>query len=386
MKSNESDDLLRRVDALLGEDVGFEPEDLGEEPQEFRNFSNGYGTKPPIAAYNADFQSAPPPEPAPQQYRDFGSQESDDVIHSKPKKKGPGCCGCGCGMLLVVLGTVVVCLVAAVLWLFEAPASADTIGVKKPDTATVLLCGTDWEGARTDTMMLLYLSGSEKQVGLLSLPRDTYTITARGNAAKLNSAYGRNGSGAEGMEGLLDYVQEIIGYRPDGYVLVDMDLVPKLVDTMGGVTVDVPQSFELEGETLEEGVHHLTGSQVLQLLRFRSGYAMQDLGRVEVQRQVIQACMEQWVSLQNLGKIGQALELVEEYSLSSLHWRNYLWMGKAMLLSGGSIENDTLPGYATYRGGVSYYVLYRNQVAELVNQRYNPYQVTIEAEDLTIAE
>ncbi len=385
MRSNESDDLIKRVDALLGEDVVFQPEDLGEEPERFQNFSNGYGTRPQaaqpaISAYNADFKSAPRSQAVPRQYRDPDAQEEPMTV-SKPRKSASGC---GCGLTLV--GLVAVCLIASVFWLFAPPSSPDAIGAKKADTAAILLCGTDWEGARTDTMMLLYLSGSEKRVGLLSLPRDTYTITSGGYAAKLNSAYGRNGSGAEGMEGLLDYVQEIIGYRPDGYVLVDMDLVPKLVDTMGGVTVDVPQSFELEGETLERGVHHLTGSQVLQLLRFRSGYAMQDLGRVEVQRQVLQACMEQWVSIQNLGKVGTVLDLLESYSLSSLHWRNYLWMGKTVLLSGGSMENDTLPGYATYRGGVSYYVLEREQVAELVNQRYNPYQVTIDAEDLDIAE
>ena len=38
------------------------------------------------------------------------------------------------------------------------------------------------------------------------------------------------------------------------------------------------------------------------------------------------------------------------------------------------------------RGGASYFILYPEQVAELVSESYNPYTVDIDADDLDIAE
>ncbi len=379
-----------------------------------RNFSNGYGSGQPapqpepeptpvIPAYNADFLRASrnqadyvrgydDDEPVSGKRSHHISRGDDGYAppragrkQKRRREKRRGGCGCGCTTMLLMLLVLAAGVFALVHFFFAPPISEQSIGERKPDCATVLICGTDWEGARTDTMMLVYLNGREREIGLLSLPRDTYTLTAAGNAAKLNSAYGRNGSDEKGMEGLLDYVQEIIGYRPDGYVLVSMELVTQIVDLMGGLKVEVPMSFDLEGEHLEEGLQQLNGNQVLQLLRFREGYAMQDLGRVEVQRSVIQAAMEQWASPSHLKDVFSALNLVNNHSITSLNTRNCLWIGKVLLTSMGNITNDTLPGYATYIDGVSYYVLKRNDVAALINESYNPYRVTISPENLKIA-
>lgn len=241
-------------------------------------------------------------------------------------------------------------------------------------------------------MMLLYISGSEHQVNLVSLPRDTYTITAAGNGAKLNSAYGRNGTGEEGMEGLLDYVQDIIGYRPDGYVLVDFSMIVDVVDAMGGVEVEVPMDMSWETPeinfsfSVKEGLQTLNGNDVLGVLRYRHGYYNQDLGRVEMQRKVIKACMKQWLKVSNVTKLGTVLKLFQDRSLSNLSTANYLWAAlRVMSIGTGSIAMETLPGYPTMIGDQSCYVLYPDQVADMVNEVANPYQVTISADDLNIA-
>lgn len=323
------------------------------------------------------------------QYEEVLHEESAAPAPKRPAKKPQpkkGCCGCGCGALMVVFALIIAMAIGIGMWAFDMPEAADSIGQRKKDTAAVLICGTDKDGTRTDTMMLLYLSGSEKKVGLLSLPRDTYTIATAGYAAKLNSAYGRNNCGVEGMEALLDYIQDIIGYRPDGYVLVDMTTVPQIVDLMGGVEVDVPQTITQDSFTLEEGLQQLSGEQVLALLRHRKSYATADLGRIEVQRLVVEACMHQWVSLGKLDDIKQALDLIEETSITNMGTRNYLWVGKTLLKSlSGGITTETLPGYADYIGDASYYILNAGEVAEMINQSFNPYDVTIDVSDLNIA-
>ena len=284
-------------------------------------------------------------------------------------------------------------VVAAVLFVssfFEMPVSADSIGERKEKTCTILLCGTDKDGTRTDTMMLLYLDGGEGKIGLLSLPRDTLTITDEGKRAKLNSAYGRNGCGEEGMEWTMTYIQRIIGYRPDGYILVDMELVPKIVDLMGGVNVHLDHHIRVHTDGVEvyvpAGDQHLNGEEVLATLRYRYGYADADLGRVKVQRMVITECMKQWVSPTKIGLLPEALEMVQEESLTDLSVNNFLWIGKTILTGMDSMTSDTLPGYADMRGGASYFVLYPDRVAELINESYNPYTVEIDVDDLTIVE
>lgn len=403
-RDEEIDELLRQVDELLGEEDSddidlsrFTPEGTeDDEPMVYRNFSNNYGEEvrnfannygqgETIPAYNADFRRSPKEQPRAAQPIQPESRWEEPAPEPKKKKKKKKR-GCGCGTMILALILIIVGAVALVNWFVRPPQSAASIGQRKEDTATILLCGVDQDGTRTDTIMLLYLSGSENQARILSLPRDTYTITAAGNASKLNAAYARNGKGEEGMEGLLDYVQELIGYRPDGYILVDFSLVAQIVDVMGGIYYDVPQDMEVSGVSLKAGYQYLNGKQVLTLLRFRKGYATADLGRVQVQRDVIAACMEQWFTLDHLAYVGEALSTLENGSLSSLNLGNYIWMAKTILTGMDSLTGDTLPGYAAMRGGASYYILYPDRVAKLINESYNPYTVTITQSMLNIAE
>ena len=390
--SRDYEELSKRVDALLdGTDVPtantpagsddlaqYTPAGLDtEDGKTYQNFSNGYAQAPEAG------------------YRDHGGKKPTRAaraagqVRRKRRKKG-GCCGCGCATALLAAIALTVAAVLFVGSFFEMPVSEDSIGQRKEKTTTILLCGTDKDGTRTDTMMLLYLDGAENRVGLLSLPRDTLTRTSEGKRAKLNSAYGRNGCGEEGMEWTLNYVERIIGYRPDGYILVDMELVPKIVDLMGGVDVHLDHHIRVhtDGEEVyvPAGDAHLNGEEVLATLRYRYGYADADLGRVKVQRMVITECMKQWVSPAKLALLPDALELIQNESLTDLSVGNFLWIGKTILAGMNDMTSDTLPGYADMRGGASYFVLYPDQVAQLINESYNPYHTVIDADDLDIAE
>ena len=419
---NEMDELNRRFDDLFDEDDDdddidlYSPDLSDDDTVVYQNFSNGYGRKvrnysnnygdpdgepkkkapaarPAIPAYNQDFkQEQKRQSPHRGEYRDYG-RDSQPVISARKKKAEKprrGCCGCGCATVVLVLAALIGCAMLLLGSLFEMPMSDESLGRRKEDTAAILLCGTDKDGTRTDTMMLIYLDGSENQVGLLSLPRDTLTITDEGRRAKLNSAYGRNGCGEKGMGWTMTYVERIIGYRPDGYILVDMELVPKIVDLMGGVDVHLDHHIRVHTDGVEvyvpAGDQHLNGEEVLATLRYRYGYANADLGRVEVQRMVIKECMKQWVNPMKLAKLPDALELVQEESLTDLSVGNFLWIGKTILLGMENMSSDTLPGYADMRGGASYFILYPDQVAQLVSESYNPYTVDIDPDDLDIAE
>ena len=130
----------------------------------------------------------------------------------------------------------------------------------------------------------------------------------------------------------------------------------------------------------------LNGEEVLATLRYRYGYYNADLGRVEVQRMVISECMKQWVTPEKLELLPDALNMIQEESLTNLSVNHFLWIGKTILLGMDNMTSDTLPGYADMRGGASYFVLYPDRVAELINESYNPYTTEIDVDDLTIVE
>ena len=420
------DELMRKADQLLDDDApGAPDEDVPPAPwedlhfyanygnrygQDVRNYQNNYGHPeeprgpgpetepgPAIPAYNADFQDQGHSR-APRRNQREPYQEDDaprrpaPAKPAKPPKRRKKHRG-----LMLLLGIVLVrvaLVVGVYVWIrssIKMPETTQPIGARKEGAATVLLCGTDQEGTRTDTMMLLYLNAQEQAVTLVSLPRDTLTHTASGNDAKLNSAYGRNNGGEEGMEALLDYVADIIGYRPDGYMLITLDAFVDIVDLMGGVEFDVPMDMFYEDSSqdlfidLKEGKQTLDGYAAMGLVRFRKGYYDQDLGRVDVQRQFLSACMDQWLTLPNLVKLPQILSTMHASSESSLTTGNLLWIAYTAWRSGlGNLQTETLPGYADMLDGVSYYILDPEGVADVINRCCNPYTREIDASDLNI--
>ena len=288
-------------------------------------------------------------------------------------------------VLLLTIGAAVFHFLIA-----RAPQSEAALSARKKGCATILVAGTDEGGYRTDSMLLLNIERTEKAIHLVSIPRDTL-IFCEYSVPKINSAYGWASGGEAGMEQLLMRVGEIIGFQPDGYVLVDLSVFEQLVDTMGGVTFNVPVDMHYSDPSqnltidLSAGEQHLSGEQAMQVVRFRSGYAMQDLGRVETQRAFLSAAIKQWTSFKGLIHLPAALKLVSDASKTSLTARELIWLCEsALLCSRGEIQTRTLPGQASYIAGGSYYVLDAAGVCETINACCNPYEQAIAVSNLYI--
>ncbi len=364
---SEFDALLRRCSDLIGtEDPAAEPEYRPEDCEEPRSVP--------------EEQAAPSQKPT--------------TAARRTQKKKHGCLFRLLGLLtvlLVLLGIGAYMLrhsavhVLSLVGAAESP--AQSVGGQSPDgytrldgVCTILLAGTDGDGLRTDTIVLFRLNAQTGEMGLLSIPRDTLVYGGY-SVAKINSAYGWAGCGDAGMQELMDRVQEIIGYRPDGYVCIDMQTLVDAVDCMGGISYDVPidmtysdpwQNLSID---LKAGTQQLNGQQALGLLRFRSGYATADLQRVQVQRDFIRSALRQWVNIKNLPKLCSSARLVLTRSLTDLDLDNLLWMAGALLQNGteGECITETLPGQAAWISGGSYYVLDPGAVADLINTRFNIY-------------
>ena len=331
----------------------------------------------------------PPLERKPKQKSAVTYEELPDYDPEppKPKKKRHGFRN----FVLILL--ILACFLTAVV-VFLLPrqpkASHATLTDRKEGVSTVLLAGTDESSARTDTLMLLTIDRPQRSISLVSIPRDTL-VNGSYAVPKINSVYGANDGGEVGMDMLLTRVSECIGFRPDGCLILRLDAFVELVDALGGVTFDVPVDMYYNDPAqdlhidLVAGTQTLTGEEAMGVVRFRSGYADADLGRVQVQRDFLSALIKQAVSVEGIAKSPLLLQILMEHTDSNLTASNYLWMAESLLLMDLSqIQTVTLPGTPRTISGGSYYVLDPESVAQTVNTYCNPYETEITASNLTI--
>lgn len=311
--------------------------------------------------------------------------EPEPEIYQPPKKKRHGFRN-----FLIFLLVLTLAVAAAVVFLLpEKPVGAGSAG-RRSGVSTILLVGTDAGGQRTDTLMLLSMNRSEGTISLVSIPRDTL-VNGNYTVPKINSVYGANNGGYEGMEMLMTRVKQCIGFWPDGYILLQLDAFVEFVDVLGGVEFDVPVDMFYNDPTqdlhiaLEAGKQMLSGEEALGLVRFRSGYADADLGRVQVQRDFLSALIDQAVSAEGVAKSPLLLNVLQSSTQTNLNARNFLWLAESVLfVDVSSIETVTLPGSARNWESGSYYVLDPASVAQTVNSYCNPFAEDVTVEDLEI--
>ena len=357
--------------------------------------------QPSFVAYNSDFadnrfresfaprqqaqprrkqtQAARAAKAQPSRPQAYDRNEDEDEYDEPPRREKRRGCG-GCLIWLLVILALLAGLGYGALRLFGSLSKKDD--ARKPGVSTVLIAGTDDSGLRTDTLMLVTIDEKEKTYNVLSIPRDTLTY-APYSVPKINGAYGYYGCGEAGMDALLDLVEDCVGFRPDGYVLIDWNGFRELVDVMGGIDFEVPMDMDLDGITLTAGMQHLGGAEALTVARFRAGYSLADLQRVQVQRQLINAALSQWLNVRSVLKIPAAVSCVKANTVTNLDLLNILWLARDLKVCTAGV-NETLPGSAQMIGDGSYYVLDPAAVAQLVSEYFNPYVRDITTDDLYI--
>ena len=265
----------------------------------------------------------------------------------------------------------------------ELPASHQT-GVYN-----ILICGTDDDGTRTDTIIIAHLDANDHTVALLSIPRDTPVATGGGGLMKINSVYA--GGGKDGMERLAARLKDLLGFPVDGYVLVDLEAFQKTVDLVGGVEFDVPMDMNYEDPSqnlyihLQKGLQTLDGEQAMGLVRFRKGYATQDIQRTQTQQQFLKALAKQCLSVSSLTKLREFADIFSQYVTTNLTTGNMVWFGKELLSCDfDNMKTYTAEGEGAMINGASYYPLYAGKLLSVVNEAFNPYDTPISAGSLTV--
>jgi LCP family protein required for cell wall assembly len=211
----------------------------------------------------------------------------------------------------------------AALGLRPTPASVVTSSepIDLTRTQNILVLGSDnrldMEAWRTDSIMVVVIDPKVGQVGIVSIPRDLYVEVPGYNKGKerLNAvAYiGEKLDYPGGGPALVQrVVEEQLSIPTQHYVIIHQDGLIKLVDALGGVTVNLdcplyeatPDAKSPDGIktfTLPAGPVQLDGVTAKKFATYR--YVQTDFGRVQRQQQLIWAIRNRVLQANLLPKI-----------------------------------------------------------------------------------
>ncbi|NLK28525.1 MAG: hypothetical protein GX306_09325 [Clostridiales bacterium] len=156
----------------------------------------------------------------------------------------------------------------------------------------------------TDSMMIASINTKDDTIKLTSLLRDSYVEIEGYKANKLNSAYSKGGAKL-----LVDTVEKNYKIKIDGYASVNFESFEKIVDLLGGVTIELgKEEAEYLNKTnyiskkkyrnVKPGVNKLNGNQLMGYCRVRKvktlGGANNDYGRVVRQQRALKAIFDSY--------------------------------------------------------------------------------------------
>jgi len=171
--------------------------------------------------------------------------------------------------------------------------------------------GTGW-AYRTDTIMVATLDWGSRAAGILSIPRDLELEMPGHGQDRINTAnvYGSRGDDPDGGPALLESTVEAnFGVPIDGYLMVDFSAFERIVDTLGGIEVDVPRVLHdtrypdpkpgdphaYKTVHFEPGLQHMDGRRAL--VYARSRMSTSDFDRAKRQQLVLLAIRQRALSL-----------------------------------------------------------------------------------------
>lgn len=165
----------------------------------------------------------------------------------------------------------------------------------------------------SDTMLLVRLDPDQRQVNVLSIPRDTQVQISGVGLDKINDANVQGGVAlAESTVSKL-----LSGIRIDRYVRIDTEELVHLVDAIGGLEVNVPKAMDYVDHTQKltihfaPGVQKLNGQHLQEYVRYRHD-ELGDIGRVQRQQEVIKALLQTLLQPQMLPKLPAVLQVVRQ--------------------------------------------------------------------------
>ena len=267
----------------------------------------------------------------------------------------------------------------------------------------ILLLGSDTDGkngaplAQSD--IVVTIDQQTHYVGMLSIPRDLQVSFPSGGEGKMDAAfsYGWQDQGgnnatvdAEAGAGLAeDTIQQNFGIHIDRYAWVGLTGFVKVIDTAGGVDVDVthpmvdddyPDDVSNPGGSVYDyqrlyiapGPQHLNGIQALNYVRTRHSDLIGDFGRSARQQQVLSALKTKLANPDTISQTSQLLNDLNGYLLTDMQLSDLVYLGNlARSVDLNAVQHATLsPPYSSPSSQNTNYLPNCSQITGVISQMF----------------
>ncbi|PAE17960.1 hypothetical protein CHH91_00185 [Virgibacillus sp. 7505] len=193
------------------------------------------------------------------------------------------------------------------------------------DNVSILFMGVDDsdtrdEGnSRSDAMILATFNKKEHSVDLLSIPRDSYVYVPEvDRQTKITHAHAYGGAQAS-----VETVENFLNVPVDYYAEINFNAFMDIIDTLGGIEVEVPYELyeqnskdQKDAIHLEEGLQELNGEEALALARTR--HYDNDIERGKRQQEIIKAMITKASSAGSVFKYDALIQDVGDNLSTSL--------------------------------------------------------------------
>jgi LCP family protein required for cell wall assembly len=243
----------------------------------------------------------------------------------------------------------------------------------------ILLLGVN--DGLSDTIMLGSYDMKNQHVDIISIPRDTYYDRKGATTAgslKINAIY-RKGTAVGTAKAVSDV---LLGMPIHYYAVVSYDGIGRIVDSVGGVPMDIPFHMYYKDPTdkpplyidIPKGPTVIDSTNVQQFLRFRKGspgypgYPDGDIGRVKAQQEFMKSAFREALGF-SLPKVAKTvIQNVDSDLTLSMALKI---AAKATGLTGEDIKTWLTPGKSGMKNGASYWWVDESAVEEMLMEIYS---------------
>lgn len=215
---------------------------------------------------------------------------------------------------------------------------------------------------RSDSIIVAHVNTDTQSISLLSLERDIKTdIDGYSGDYKLNAAYALGG-----VDLMMTEAEELVGVDISYYAIVDMDGLSDIIDSVGGVEVDVEAAFydtKLEAGIDTAGVQTLDGESALVYCRSRYAWTDGDFARARHQRQVLQAIANKVMTGADVMSLYSAAETLSQNVATNLQIAQLYELAVKMMGidTTNNIYSSMTPTVSASEDGVSYQEIDKTQ-------------------------
>ncbi|RRN49016.1 LytR family transcriptional regulator [Streptococcus suis] len=179
--------------------------------------------------------------------------------------------------------------------------------------------GGDWEGGRSDSMILVTVNPQTKETNMMSLTRDIMVEIAEANGESSGTVEKLNHSYSYGQAPMaIATIEKMMDITIDRYIEINMDGLVELVDAVGGIEVNNTLGFPISisehepayTSIVQPGKQLVNGDQALVYARMRYDDPEGDIGRQRRQREVITAIIKKLLQLDGLTQYKKILTAI----------------------------------------------------------------------------